>query len=134
MNGDDDNTTMQMNLTSLNCTLKNVKMVNIMCILPQFKNKEWKQGTYLSISCQSHWMMWATSYFNHLLDQEISTDLDGSNALVGCPIPKLAISIVAPGVNNSIYTRWPHTENQLQEEMATPVFSSPDFAQPVFQA
>lgn len=40
MNGDDDNTTMQMNLTSLNCTLKNVKMVNIMCILPQFKNKE----------------------------------------------------------------------------------------------
>lgn len=77
-------------------------------------------------------MMGATSYFNHLFDQEIGTDLDGSNALVGCPISKLAISIVTPGVNNSIYIRWPHTKNQLQEEMALLYFPA-DFAQLILQ-
>jgi hypothetical protein len=39
-----------------------------------------------------------------LLNQQIGTDLNGSNALIGGPIPQLAVSIVAPGIDHSIYT------------------------------
>ena len=68
-------------------------------------------------------MMRATSYFNHLLDQEVGADLDGRQALVGRPIPKLAVAIVAPGIHDSICTGG-HTHSQLREETAGPQLSS----------
>jgi hypothetical protein len=39
-----------------------------------------------------------------LLDQQIGTDLNGSNALVGDPIPQLAVSTVAPGIGHSTFS------------------------------
>lgn len=78
-------------------------------------------------------MMRATSYFNHLLDQEVGADLDGCQALVGCPIPKLAVAIVAPGIHDSIYTRGATHTQSAQRRDSRPGTFLPDSVQLVFQ-
>ena len=74
-------------------------------------------------------MMRATSYFNHLLDQEVGADLDGCQALVGRPIPKLAVAIVAPGIHNSVYTRQATHTQSAQRRDSRPGTFLPDSVQ-----
>lgn len=59
---------------------------------------------YLSIICEGNSMVWATGHFCYSLAKEIGGHQGRGESVVGGPIAKLAVAIVAPSKHLSIYT------------------------------
>lgn len=58
---------------------------------------------YLSVTGQSYGVVGATGHFCHPLVDEVGGDQCGDQTMVGGPISKLAVAIVAPGKHLPIY-------------------------------
>lgn len=61
--------------------------------------------SHLSISGQSYSVVRTTGHFCHSLVQKVGGHQGRGQAMVGGPIAQLAVSIVAPGENLSIYMK-----------------------------
>lgn len=62
--------------------------------------------THFSRVSQSHRMVGATSHFCDLPIEQVSRHEHGSHSLVGCPISQLAVTVMAPGKQLSIWVKY----------------------------
>lgn len=78
-------------------------MINIYYLRFLQGRDQW--GTlYLPIGCQGNRVVGATGHFYHSLTQKVSGHEGRGQAVVGGAIAQLAVAIVAPGKNLSIYS------------------------------
>ena len=60
--------------------------------------------TYLSISGEGDGVVGTTGYFCHSLAEEVGGHQGGGQPMISGPIPQLAITIMTPGKDLTIYT------------------------------